>query len=236
MNLILLDDADFVGDSTVRLTDPRRTKHIRSVHRAQEGDQLTVGRLGGQIGRGTVTQISAGLVALDVVLDQPPPPRAPVLLLLALPRPKALRRILQHLATLGVDQIVLLNAYRVEKSFWSSPLLEDDAIEGAMRLGLEQARDTVLPRVQKARLFKPFVQDTMPGLAAGRRCLLAHPHTQAPCPRGVAGPMALAVGPEGGWIDYERGLLEDAGFEAVTLGPRVLRTESALSVLLGRLV
>lgn len=236
MNLILLDGGDFVDDDRVRLTDPRRTKHIRSVHRAQVGDRLVVGRLGGAIGQGTVEEIGPAAVALRVTLDQPPPPRAPVLLVLALPRPKALRRILQHLATLGVDQIVLVNAYRVEKSFWSSPLLSDDAIAAAFRLGLEQARDTIAPKLQQARRFKPFVQDSLPALAAGRRCLLAHPHAEAPCPRGVPEPIALAVGPEGGWIDYERGLLEAAGFTTVSLGPRILRTESALPTLLGRLL
>lgn len=235
MNLILIDDDDFIAEDRVRLSG-RRLAHVRSVHRARAGDTLIVGRLGGLMGRGQVTAISDASLELSVTLDTPPPPRAEVLLLLALPRPKALRRILQHLSTLGVDQIVLLNAYRVEKSFWSSPILSDDAIAKAMRLGLEQAKDTRLPTVTRARRFKPFVEDDLPTLAAGRRCLLAHPHTDAPCPRGVSGPLALAVGPEGGWIDYERGMLEAAGFAPVSLGPRILRTESALPVLLGRLL
>jgi 16S rRNA (uracil1498-N3)-methyltransferase len=235
MNLILLDEGDFVAPGRARLTG-RRLAHVRTVHRAAAGDQLVVGLLDGDVGTGVVTQIDESVVELAVTLDAPPPPRAEVLLLLALPRPKALRRILQHLSALGVDQIVLLNAYRVEKSFWSSPVLSADSIDAALRLGLEQARDTRRPSVRLERRFKPFVEDSLPQLAAGRRCLLAHPHRAAPCPHSVSGPLALAVGPEGGWIDFERGLLEAAGFDAVSLGPRILRTESALSVLLGRLL
>ena len=234
MNLILLESADFVSEGRVQLFD-RRLLHVRKVHRAQVGDRLVVGLLDGAIGEGVVTRLDASVLELSVTLNGAPPPRAPVLLLLALPRPKALRRILQHVSTLGVEEVVLLNAYRVEKSFWSSPILSPASIDQALRLGLEQARDTRRPRVRLCRRFKPFVEDELPGLSAGRRRLLAHPYA-GPCPRGVSEPLALAVGPEGGWIDYERGLLASVGFEEVSLGNRILRTESAISVLLGRLL
>lgn len=234
MNLILLEAADFVAEGRVQLHD-RRLQHVRKVHRAQVGDLLLVGLLDGELGEGVVTRLDASVLELSVKLDKPPPPRAPVLLLLALPRPKALRRILQHISALGVDEVVLLNAYRVEKSFWSSPVLSQESIDHSLRLGLEQGCDTRRPRVRLRRRFKPFVEDELPRLSVGRRCLLAHPHA-ASCPRGPSGPLVLAVGPEGGWIDYELGLLASTGFEMVSLGPRILRTESALSVLLGRLL
>ena len=46
----------------------------------------------------------------------------------------------------------------------------------------------------------------------------------------------LAVGPEGGWTDAEVALLEEKGFARMSLGPRILRTDTALIVLLGRLM
>ena len=45
----------------------------------------------------------------------------------------------------------------------------------------------------------------------------------------------LAIGPEGGWTDDEVELLEERGFRRVSLGPRILRTETAVVVMLARL-
>ena len=45
----------------------------------------------------------------------------------------------------------------------------------------------------------------------------------------------LAIGPEGGWIDAELGSFERAGFRTIDLGPRILRTETALAALVGKL-
>lgn len=38
----------------------------------------------------------------------------------------------------------------------------------------------------------------------------------------------LAIGPEGGWVDFELGLFAEAGFQCVHMGPRILRTDVAL--------
>lgn len=223
-----------VAPHRVRLTD-RRAQHILTVIRPKLGAELVVGMRDGLMGQGVVCHADAGVVELQITLNTPPPPRAPVLLLLALPRPKVLRRVLQHVAAFGVESVVVMQAWRVEKSFWSSPLLNDDAIEAAFQLGMEQAKDTRAPRFSTARRFKPFVEDVLPAQVVDRRCLLAHPRSP-PCPHGVSRPLALAVGPEGGWTDYERDLLTRVGFEMVSLGSRVLRTESAVSALLGRLL
>lgn len=239
MNLLLLDDRDFPSADPTHavVTDARRCGHICGVLRAVPGDRLVVGRLRGALGTGTVQAASAEQVVLSVVLETPPPPRLPVLLLLALPRPKVLRRTLQDLAALGVARLVLLQAARVEKGFWDSPLLSPEAIDSALRLGLEQARDTRPPEVLLRRRFRPFVEDELPALAEGHRCLLAHPYAPTPLSPSVPGePVALAVGPEGGWVEFEVGLLETAaGFQAVSVGPRILRSETALPYLLGRL-
>jgi len=147
MNLLLLRDDDFVSADHVRL-DGRRLQHMQQVHQAKVGDQLKVGHLGGLMGSGELLNLSDTHAELRVKLDQPPPPKLPLTLLLAMPRPKMFRRILQHCATLGVAEIILLNSYRVEKSFWQTPFLQPEQIEENLLLGLEQARDTILPRVR----------------------------------------------------------------------------------------
>ena len=231
MNLLLLDTADFIADDRVLLRD-RRLTHLQQVHRAEAGEQLRVGRVGGNMGSGQLLRLDAHEAELQVSFDQPPPAKLPVTLLLALPRPKMLRRVLQTVAAMGVPRLVLLNSYRVEKSFWQTPFLEPAAIHEQLILGLEQARDTVLPEVIIEKRFKPFVEDRLPQLAADTLGLVGHPGDFPHCPRAVTQPVTLAIGPEGGWIPYEVDKLAAAGLQPVQLGERILRVETAVSALL----
>lgn len=235
MNLILLFDDDFAAPDRVRLGG-RRLRHIVEVHRAGPGDVLRVGRVGGRIGRGRIVALSSEEVEMEVHLDAEPPSKLPLRLLLALPRPKALRRVLQTVATMGVSELVLLKSWRVEKSYWSTPLLEDGHLREQLILGLEQGCDTMIPTVTLEKRFKPFVEDRLPAMVQGDTALVAHPTATAPCPRAVGGPVTLAIGPEGGFIPYEIAALEQIGFRAVTLGERILRVEQAIPALIGRLV
>ncbi len=234
MNLLLLEDADFVAADRARL-EGRRLKHLHEVHRAEAGDSLRVGRLGGLMGQGRLLRLEADCAELEVSFDQPPPAKLPITLLLALPRPKMLRRVFQTVAAMGVPRLVLLNSYRVEKSFWQTPFLEPAAIREQLILGLEQARDTVLPEVVIEKRFKPFVEDRLPQIAAGTLGLVGHPGDHPPCPRAVDEPITLAIGPEGGWIPYEVEKLREAGLHPVQLGERILRVETAVTALLARL-
>lgn len=234
MNLLLLDDADFVAADRVILRD-RRLTHLQEVHRAESGDNLRVGRLGGLMGEGRLLRLEANEAELQVRFDQHPPAKLPLTLLLALPRPKMLRRVLQTVAAMGVPRLVLLNSYRVEKSFWQTPFLDPEAIREQLILGLEQARDTVLPEVTIEKRFKPFVEDRLPALAAGSLGLIGHPGPWPDCPRALSEPVTLAIGPEGGWIAYEVEKLREAGLNPVQLGERILRVETAVTALLARL-
>ena len=234
MNLLLLEDADFVAADRVVLAG-RRLKHLQEVHRAAVGDSLRVGRIGGLMGSGTLLELTEQHAELQVSLDQPPPAKLPLTLLLALPRPKMLKRVLQTVSAMGVPRLILLNSYRVEKSFWQTPFLEPEAIREQLILGLEQARDTVLPEVVIEKRFKPFVEDQLPGIAADSLGLVGHPGDFPPCPRAVEQAVTLAIGPEGGWIPYEVDKLREAGLTPVQLGERILRVETAVPALLARL-
>ena len=234
MNLLLLDEPDFVSADRVLLRG-RRLQHMREIHQANPGDSLRVGLIGGLIGTGRILSLTEQQAELEVNLDRPPPPKLPLTLLLAMPRPKMFRRILQHCATLGVAQIVLLNSYRVEKSFWQTPFLQPDSIRENLLLGLEQARDTVLPELHIEKRFKPFVEDRLPELLGDSLGLVAHPGDYPPCPRAVDGAVTLAIGPECGWIAYEVDKLIEAGLQPVQLGERILRVETAVTALVARL-
>ena len=234
MNLLLLEDGDFIAEDRVRLSG-RRLKHMLEVQQVAPGDSLRVGRLNGLMGSAQVLQLDAEQAELSISLDQAPPAKLPLTLLLALPRPKMLKRVLQSVSSMGVQRLILLNSYRVEKSFWQTPFLQPDAIREQLILGLEQARDTVLPEVMIEKRFKPFVEDRLPALTAGTLGLVGHPGHYPSCPRAVEQPVTLAIGPEGGWIPYEVEKLAEAGLQPVQLGERILRVETAVTALLARL-
>ncbi len=234
MTLLLFGDDDRIGADRIRLTD-HRLQHLREVIDATEGDSLRVGEINGRMGEAELVMLAQDEALLDVALVNDPPPKLPLTLVLALPRPKMLRRILRMVAELGVESLHLVNSYRVEKSYWQTPGLDPAVIEDYFLEGLSQSRDTVLPQVCLHKRFKPFVEDELPGLLEGRKGLLAHPGNYPPCPRGSGEPTLLVIGPEGGFIPYEVEKLEYIGCETVSLGPRILRVENAVAALVSQL-
>lgn len=234
MNLLLLEQTDFLAADRVVLAD-RRFTHMQEIHRVAVGDTLRVGQINGLMGQARVVRLEGHEAELQVSLDQQPPAKLPLTLILAVPRPKMLRRLFQTIATLGVPRLILLNSYKVEKSFWQTPFLTPEAIRENLILGLEQARDTVLPEIIIEKRFKPFVEDRLPAIAADTLGLVGHPGDYPACPRAVQQPVTLAIGPEGGWIPYEVDLLAKAGLQPVQLGARILRVETAVTALLSRI-
>lgn len=234
MNLVLLFESDLVDADRVVLTG-RRRDHIAGVHKVAAGDTLAVGLEGGRIGSGTVTRIDDSAVELRVRFDHDPPAPLGVILVLAVPRPKVLNRVIAAATSLGIKRIALVNAWRVEKSYWKSPRLADANLHAQCVAGLEQAKDTALPRITLHRFFRRFVEEELDDIAAGSVRLVAHPYASDPCPRTIDGPVTLAIGPEGGFVTEELTSLERAGFQAVTIGPRVLRVETAVVALVARI-
>ncbi|MCO7247456.1 16S rRNA (uracil(1498)-N(3))-methyltransferase [Halomonas sp. Mc5H-6] len=236
MNLILLEPHDVAQNGQALLRDQRRLTHLREVHRAQPGDTLTVGCANGMIGKAELTAIGPDQATLRWEhLGEPPPPALPVHLVLALPRPRMLARTLEHVTALGVKRMTLLHTKRVEKSYWQSPELRPEKIHQHLVLGLEQARDTVMPSVTLVKGFRAFLDEHLPALLAQGRGLVAHPGMPHPCPRGISEETVLLIGPEGGFIDWEVEQLLNAGCEGMHLGPRILRVETAVTALLSRL-
>lgn len=226
MNIILLQPDDWLNDTTVVLAD-RRYRHLRGVLKAAVGDSLRVGLLGGQSGSGIVVALSDTEAHLEIQLTNSPPARHPRDLILALPRPKMLRRVFRTVAEMGVSHVHVIHSARVEKSFWQSPLLRPDRINAALLAGLERAGDTVLPEVHLHTRFKPFVEDRLPELMATQTCWIAHPGAQTGL-SGQVGEGLIMLGPEGGFVPFEVDLAQSVGALPVHLGKRTLSVDTAV--------
>ena len=235
MNLLLLEPGELSSEGLARLTDDR-ARHVREVLRASAGQHLRVGVVGGPAGTATVVELDATSVSLACALEAAPP-RPLVHLLLALPRPKVLRRLWPQLAALGVARIVLTNAERVERNYFDTHLLAPAEYRPLLIEGLQQARDTHLPEVSVHRQFRVLVEDHLDPLLGDAVRLVAHPDAaqrvhDALAPARSGRTVALAVGPEGGWNRFELALLERHGFMRVDMGARTLRSDTACIALL----
>ena len=239
MNLLLLEDSDFdpaAGPGVLAVVGGERLRHVRKVLRAKVGDTLEVGRLGGGIGRGRIAELSRDRVVLELgPLDGESPEPLPVTLVLALPRPKFVGRILQAVAAMGVKRILLVQTARVEKSYWQSSVMRPESLRRHLMLGLAQARDTVLPGIECLSGRRELIE-TLPGLVRDHdQVLVADAAGSEPCRSCVDGSTVLVVGPEGGLLDGELDAFGAAGALTVSLGPRALRVEHAVVALLARL-
>jgi RsmE family RNA methyltransferase len=234
VNTLLYCDADVTAPGQITLRD-ERVQHLTKVLKVELDQSLRVGELNGKLGVGKIVSIASGEIVVSVEANHTPPAKLPLTLVLALPRPKMLRRILRTVAELGVADLHLINSYRVEKSYWKTPALQEQKVREYFVQGLEQARDTVLPRLHRHQRFKPFVEDELPALIGNRNALAAHPGDYPMCPRGISGELVLVIGPEGGFIPYEVEKLEESGCKIVSLGSRIMRVENAVTSLIGRL-
>jgi RsmE family RNA methyltransferase len=233
------------------IRDLQQIKHIKEILKSKEGDSLSIGEIGGNIGKATITQINHDEVQLtDIVLEKKPPAKLDLTVILALPRPKVLRRLIMDMTSLGVNKLIIVNSYRSQKSYWQSPLLE--RIDEFVFEGLQQAIDTVPLMVEFKKRFKPFVEDEFPALLVDKEghgeqsnAVIAHPYAtqtwktyleDAKCKTNTNDtmPKVVCIGAEGGWLDYEVDLLCKHGCISVSLGERILRTETVVNVLLGQ--
>ncbi len=235
VNLILLEARE-VGDAGDVTLSGARALHLLNVLKVATGRAVRVGLLDGPLGTAVVTSTSGTTLTMRCVFDTDTPPRPRVDLLLALPRPKVMRRLWAQLAALGVGQIILTNAERVERHYFDAHVLDAPRYRTLLIEGLQQARDTRLPRVSIHRQFKILVEDHLDELFESGLRVVADPSASRSVDAAVrespASRVLVGVGPEGGWNEFERRLLGNHGFEPVGMGPRTLRSDTACIALL----
>lgn len=264
MNCLLLPAENFSA-SCASISCPSQLAHIIKILDLKVGDSLKIGQLGGYLGTAIIDSITADIIQLrEVRLTLPPPTKLDITVVLALPRPKVLRRLLIDMTALGVRDIILINSYRSQKSYWQSPML--NRLDEFVLEGLQQGVDSVAPTIRLEKRFKPFVQDKLASLIRGNnvndnsskngsknssnsnsdlnQAIVAHPYSELSFSQYLQSnksstdkinlPKVVFIGSEGGWIDYEIELLISQGCHSVNIGSRILRTEAAVNAIVGQ--
>lgn len=245
MNILLLPPKAIENNQAI-ITDIVQYQHVKQVLKSNVGDVVKVGQLGGTIGTASISQITdTNIVLNNVKLTQPPPSKLNLTVILALPRPKVLRRLIMDMTAMGVKHIILVNSYKTQKSYWQSPML--NRLDEFVLEGLQQGVDTIPPKIELKKRFKPFVEDELAGLmqqsdsSSDVAGVVAHPYAKnswydffnKAIKQDTGLPPVLWIGAEGGWIDYEVALLTQHGCLPVSLGQRILRTEAAVNNMVG---
>jgi RsmE family RNA methyltransferase len=221
MNIVLISAAE-AASPVCTLTDAR-AEHLRKFLHAAPGSTFRVGILDGAQGMATVTEVTPSSVSFTHVCEEAS--LAPWYdLILALPRPRSLRRILFQSAAMGVRNIFIVGAKKVEKSYFSMHLLREEEYRPVLIEGLMQGKSTQLPRL----VIVPKLRDVWAQLPAEDTLrLIANPSDEHVNVSQMSGFPLIAIGPDGGWTDEENGAFAAHGFVPFTLGPRPLRTDTA---------
>jgi RsmE family RNA methyltransferase len=202
------------------------------VLRVGVGAQVRCGVIDESVGTGTVLEVLPEAVLLQYSASTEFVSARPAIdLLLALPRPKVMKRLWAQLAALGVRRIIVSAAWKVERPYFDSHVLEPLFVGARLREGLSQAGDIYLPAVSVHRQFKVLVEDDLDDLSNARCRLVLDPAGNESLASislsNASDGILAAVGPEGGWTPYELDLLSAHGFERVRINDRTLRSDTA---------
>jgi 16S rRNA (uracil1498-N3)-methyltransferase len=203
-----------------------RARHILQVLKRRPGETFDAGVIDGPRGKGTLERVRDDLLDISFAWGEPPPPLAPIRLVVGLPRPQTARDILREGTALGVCSMDFVRTERAESSYASSSLWLREW-ETLVVAGAVQAFCTRLPVVRHGHALADALQE-LPAHAT--RIALDNYESSVLLGRmtpAAGTPVVLALGAERGWSAGERALLVQHGFLFAHLGQRVLRSETA---------
>lgn len=242
MNLVLFEAGDIDRQGIATITGPRARDLVERLD-TKPGDRLRAGVIDGAAGAAEVLVAMPERIEIRCLFPLPPTPstRADAprdTLVLGLPRPKVLARVLESATCLGFGQIVVVRSWRSDKSHLESRLLRDPELRRRQLIkGLEQSCRTRLPQVEVHGRFRPFVEDQLAARSAAAARYVAIPSSdEGPPPTDSSAtedeprPFFVAIGPERGFTPFENDLLIAQGFAALGLGAGVLTVETAVAV------
>ena len=215
--------ADEVTSNRAALTGSHAT-HLARVLRARIGQEFDIAT-GSEVRHGRISAIAEDRVEFelgDVVTEQA---TRPITLVVAVFKFDRFEWAVEKCTELGASQIVPVIARRTDTHLAHAA---EKRVERWRRIAHEasqQSRRTAAPEIAAPIKLKAHLENPQPAM----RILLAENEDQVQlgdvC--GGSDPIALAIGPEGGWAEDELKMFSATGWQSASLGSTILRAETA---------
>jgi len=237
MNLLIIFKSELMSENEAVISGKRVT-HLLEILDAKEGSVIKAGLFNGKKGTAKIVKIDENKAVLETSFSELPEPKIPLTVIIGLCRPKVLSRLIADLTTYGVTRIDIIQTYYGDKGYWANDIFTPSGLEECIVKGLEQSMDTVPPQINLIKRFGPYSNDVLPQLISsdskGFVCSPAASENLKTITKGTEN--VMAIGPERGFTKYEMEQFIKAGFEPVSLGTRILRTESAVHIAVSRFI
>lgn len=200
--------------------------HLIRVLRARVGQEFDIAA-GAAVRRGRVTSIAPSRVEFELVEEVPAAQALNVTLLVAVFKFDRMEWAIEKCTELGVSRIIPVIARRTDAHLASASAKRAERWRRIVTQAAEQSRRATPPEIDPPLKLK----DAVTIAAAGVRIVLAESEQETMLGDALAsctgGEIFLAIGPEGGWTEDELQLFQDSGWTSASLGPTILRAETA---------
>ena len=217
--------ADEVSDNRAAITGDH-ADHLVRVLRARVGQEFDIAT-GTTVRRGQITSITPTRVEFELGEALPLTTPANLTLLLAIFKFDRMEWAIEKCTEIGVSRIVPVIARRTESRLASAAPKRADRWRRIALQAAEQSRRSTPPEIAH-----PLKLQEAATLAGTLRIVLAESEQEKPLRDTISsdsaeGEILLAVGPEGGWSEDELHLFHKSGWVSASLGPTILRAETA---------
>lgn len=231
MNIILFSNNDRYSPYIFSFhKNDERYSHIKNILHLKEGDVFKCGLINGKIGEGIIKEIDGEKLFFSFIEKTIPEALYPINLIIGIPRPIQLKRLLKDVATIGVSSIHLVGTMLGEKSYLDSTLIEKEKTEKYLIEGMSQAGSTLLPTCKIYNSIYQFFEKVKLENNAEKIIFdINFKNTSTASAKDITNynNIWLSFGSERGWSEKERDVFYRKGFKFITLGKRILRTETA---------
>ncbi len=198
--------------------------HLARVLRARTGQEFDIAAHG-RVRRGRILSVAPERVEFELGEEISVAAPADITLVLAVFKFDRMEWAVEKVTELGVARIVPLIAARTDSHLASAAIKRGERWRRIAREASQQARRSAVPEIAAPASLKEVLS-----LTTDRRIVLSESQEGLLLKYALAGDkgsLALAIGPEGGWTGEEERALREAGWVAASLGPTILRAETA---------
>ena len=227
MNICLFSPEEILNPLDIQ---DERDQHILKILHKKEGESFLAGIIGNQAGTAEKKIFKGGKIYFDFTPESDGKKLYPLKMIIGFPRPIQLKRLLRDMASLGVQEVHLTGTELGEKSYLKSDLATKGEAEKFLLDGSVQAGSTQIPKLFIHQTLKNCLEQID---LEGKLLALDNiePSQSLSCALKEKPQKAIAaIGSERGWTNYERQLFRQNGFELLSMGKRILRTETASTV------